>query len=105
MKAKALRLPETLLDAVRFAEKKERLDEPTTLRKFLRLGAERYVGDLYARGNISLREAAGILNVSLREVLELFWDMGIAGNAGADETLKAISVIEKKHRKETSRRN
>ncbi len=58
MKAKALRLPDSLLDAVRFAEKKERLDEPTTLRKFLRLGAERYVGALYARGEISLREAA-----------------------------------------------
>jgi len=45
MKAKALRLPDTLLEVVKSAEKKEKLDEPTTLRKFLRLGAEKYVAD------------------------------------------------------------
>ncbi|OGW60332.1 MAG: hypothetical protein A2Y48_07890 [Nitrospirae bacterium RIFCSPLOW2_12_42_9] len=94
MKAKALRLPDNLLDAVRFVEKKEKLDEPTTLRKFLRLGAERYVGESYARGEISLREAAGVLDIPTREALELFWDMGIRGNVGADETLKSLTWIE-----------
>ncbi len=96
MKAKALRLPDNLLDAVKFAEKKERLDEPTTLRKFLRLGAEKYVADSYARGDISLREAAKVLDITARETLELFWDMGLAGNVDADKTLKAISLVEKK---------
>lgn len=33
MKAKAVRLPESLLHAVQFAEKREKLDEPTALRK------------------------------------------------------------------------
>lgn len=96
MKAKALRLPDNLLDAVKFAEKKEKLDEPTTIRKFLRLGAEKYVGDSYARGDISLREAANVLDITVRETLELFWDMGITGNIDADKALKAISFIEKK---------
>lgn len=96
MRAKALRLPENLLDAVKFAENRERLDEPTTLRKFLRLGAEKYVGDCYSRGEIGLREAAGVLDITTREVLELFWNMGITGNVGADETLKALSFVEKK---------
>ncbi|MBI3812847.1 MAG: hypothetical protein HY279_00040 [Nitrospinae bacterium] len=96
MKAKALRLPEDLLDVVKFAEKKEKIDEPTTLRKFLRLGAEKYVSDSYARGDISLREAADILDITTRETLELFWDAGIHGSAGAEETLKAISTVEKK---------
>lgn len=95
MKAKALRLPDNLLDAVKFAEKRERLDEPTTLRKFLRLGAEKYVGDSYARGDISLREAAKVLDITAHETLELFWDMGIAGNVDADMALKAISFAEK----------
>ena len=45
MKAKALRLPDNLLDAVKFDGKRERLDEPTAPRKFLRLGAEKYAGD------------------------------------------------------------
>lgn len=96
MRAKALRLPDNLLDAVKFAEKRERLDEPTTLRKFLRLGAEKYVGDSYVSGEISLREAAGILDITTREALELFWDMGITGNVGAGETLRAFTFIEKK---------
>jgi len=96
MKAKALRLPDNLLDAVRFAEKKEKLDEPTTLRKFLRLGAEKYVGDSYTRGDISLREAAKVLDITARETLELFLDMGITGNIDADKTLKAVSFVEKK---------
>ncbi len=99
MKAKALRLPDNLLDAVKFAEKKEKLDEPTTIRKFLRLGAEKYVSDSYARGDISLREAANVLDITVRETLELFWDMGITGNIDADKALKAISFAEKKSTK------
>lgn len=95
MKAKALRLPDNLLDAVKFAEKKEKLDEPTTIRKFLRLGAEKYVADSYSRGEISLREAAKVLDIPTREVLELFWDMGITGNLDAGDTLKAISFVQK----------
>jgi hypothetical protein len=95
MKAKALRLPDNLLDAVKFAERKEKLDEPTTIRKFLRLGAEKYVADSYSRGEISLREAAKVLDIPTREALELFWDMGITGNADAGDTLKAITFIQK----------
>jgi hypothetical protein len=95
MKAKALRLPDNLLDAVKFAERKEKLDEPTTIRKFLRLGAEKYVADSYSRGEISLREAAKVLDIPTREVLELFWDMGITGNLDAGDTLKAISFVQK----------
>ncbi len=96
MKAKALRLPDNLLDAVKFAEEREKLDEPTMIRKFLKLGSERYIGERYAEGKISLREAAEVLDTSVRDTLELFWDMGISGNVGARETLKALSLIEKK---------
>jgi len=96
MKAKALRLPDNILDAVKFAERKEKLDEPTTIRKFLRLGAEKYVADSYSRGEISVREAAKVLDITTREVLELFWDMGITGNLDAGDTLKAISFVQEK---------
>jgi predicted HTH domain antitoxin len=96
MKAKALRLPDNLLDAVKFAGKKEKLDEPTTIRKLLKMGSERYVADQYAEGKISLREAAAVLDVPVREALELFWDMGISGNVDARQALKALSLLEKK---------
>ena len=95
MKPKAIRLPEDLLHVVKFAVKKEKLDEPTTIRKFLRLAAEKYVADGYARGEIGLREAADILEVTPRAALELFWDMGITGNVGAAETLQSIAYAEK----------
>ncbi len=95
MKVKTLRLPDNFLYAVKFVEKKEKLDEPTTLRKFLRLGTEKYVSDGYARGEISLREAARVLDIPVRDTLELFWDMGVTGNVSAKETLKAFSIIEK----------
>lgn len=93
MKAKALRLPDDVLVAVRFAGKKEKIDEATTLRKLLRIGAERYVAECYSRGEVTLREAAAILGVCPREALNLFWDMGIGGNVGAEEAMKAISRI------------
>ncbi len=37
-------LPDNFLYAVKFVEKKEKLDELTTLRKFLRFGTEKYGG-------------------------------------------------------------
>jgi hypothetical protein len=54
------------------------------------------VADSYARGDIGLREAAEVLDISTRGALELFWDMGITGNVGAVETLKAFEFVEKK---------
>lgn len=95
MIARTLRIPDNLLDAIKFVEKKEKLDEPTTLRKFLRIGVEKYVSDGYARGEISLRDAARVLDIPVRDTLELFWDMGVSGNVSAEETLKAFSIIEK----------
>lgn len=91
MKAKAIRLPDRLLEAVKFAEKKEVVDEPTALRKLLRLGSERYVATLYARGEITVREAARVLDVSVRETLELFLDMGVPGNVTAAQAARALN--------------
>jgi hypothetical protein len=99
MRAKALRLPDNLMDVVKFAEKREKIDEPTTLRKFLRLGAEKYVADSYSRGEVTLREAADILDVTTRYALELFWDMGLTGNVGAGETIRSLAFLGKKSAK------
>lgn len=96
MKAKSIRLPDKIMDAVKFAGKKEKLDEPTALRKFLSLGAEKYVCDSYSRGEITLREAAKVLDITSREALEMFYDMGISGNIDADKALTAIRLAEKK---------
>ena len=90
MKAKAWRLPDDVVVAVKYAEKKERLDQPTLVRKFLRMGTERYVAECYSRGEVSLRQAAEVLDLSPRETLDLLWNMGIRGNVGADLVVKSI---------------
>ena len=96
MKAKALRLPDDLLEIVQYAVKREKLDEPTTLRKFLWMGAEKYIAESYGRGKITLREAARILGISSREALEQFWEMGVTGNVEAAEAIKGINVLRQK---------
>ena len=90
MKAKAIRLPDRLLDAVKFTEKREVLDEATALRKLLRMGSERYVAALYGRGEITAREASRVLDLSVRATLELFIDMGVPGNVTAAQTARAL---------------
>lgn len=95
MKAKAIRLPENLLDAVSFVEEKEKIDEPTALRKLLKMGIENYVVELYSKGELTLREVAKILNVSLREAMEIIWQSGVKGNVKAAQTLRSLEVIGK----------
>lgn len=96
MKAKAIRLPQNLLDAVSFAEKQEKIDEPTAMRKLLRLGIEKYATDLYARGDITLREGSEILGVPLREAMEVFLNAGVSGNVTATQTLKSLQALKVK---------
>jgi len=57
---------------------------------------KKYGADSYERGDFVLREAAGVLDMTTRETLDLFWDMGITGNVNADKTFKAISFVQKK---------
>jgi predicted HTH domain antitoxin len=92
MKAKAIRLPENLLDAVSFVEEKEKIDEPTALRKLLKMGIENYVVELYSKGDLTLREVAKILNVSLREAMEIIWQSGVKGNVKAAQALRSLGV-------------
>ena len=56
---------------------------------------EKYIGDGYARGELTLREAAKALNITLSEALDLFLDMGISGNLDADKVFKSITFVEK----------
>jgi hypothetical protein len=93
MKAKSIRLPQELLDTVKYAGEKEKLDEPTALRKLLKLGAERYVGALYRKGEMTLRDAAHVLGLPLRDTMELLLDMGIAGNVSAAQAWKSLDYL------------
>lgn len=90
MKAKALRLPDPLLHGVAWVSGRERSDMSETLRRLVWLGLERELAERYRRGELSLREAAGILQRSVRETIETFWQLGVSGNVTAAQAFQAV---------------
>lgn len=93
MKTKALRLPEPLLHGVEWIRKKERSEMSDTLRRLVVLGLERDLAERYRRGEVSLREAAAVLERSVRETLENFWRLGVTGNVTTAQTLAALRTV------------
>ena len=93
MKTKSIRIPDELIDAVKLVEKKEHIEEATAIRKLMRVGFESYVADLYRRGQITLREAAKRLNLTLSETMDAFLDAGIGGNLEASDVAASIDAF------------
>lgn len=82
-----------MLHGVAWISGKERSDMSETLRRLVWLGLERDLAERYRRGEVSVREAAGILRRSVRDTLEVFWEMGVAGNVTAAQALRAVRAI------------
>jgi predicted HTH domain antitoxin len=61
--------------------KKNGLDEEKAMKKIVNLGIRDYVADLY-REEISVREAAEILQLNYRQTLEILRKKGREGNVG-----------------------
>ena len=54
-----------------------------------------YAAKSYERGKLTLREVAGLLNLTLSETIDLLTEMGVKGNIRAKdvmESLKEVSV-------------
>ena len=94
MKTKTLRIPEQLAGAVRDVGLAEHIEESAAMRKLLYLGFERYLADRYRAGEISLRDMARQLGMSLSDALDLLQRQGIPGNVGAAETLASLQSTE-----------
>ncbi len=90
MKTKSLRIPKDMISAIELVEKEEKIEESTAMRKLMRIGFETYVGDLYKRGKVTLREAARLLNVSQIEAMNIFLDAGIKGNLDASDVMISL---------------
>jgi hypothetical protein len=60
------------------------------MRKLIRIGFETYVGNLYKQGKITLREAAGILNLNQIEAINIFLDAGIKGNLDTSDVMTSL---------------
>jgi len=96
MKAKAVRLPEDLIRGIEWIGRKEKLSKSgEALRRLVRLGLERDLATRYGRGEISLREMAGILEVPVREALDVLWEHGVTGNVTAEMANKALEIAGK----------
>jgi len=58
-----------------------------------RVGFEYYVVKAYGDGKITLREASGLLTLTLSETIDLLANMGIKGNIRAKDVLASISTF------------
>lgn len=96
MTVKSVRLPDDLLEAIRFRAARERLDEATAIRQLISLGVHEYAVELYKTGKVTIREAADLAGVSVRDMLEALWQRGIRGNVTLDQQRKATEIVRSK---------
>ena len=71
--------------------KREGLDEDDALRMIIDLGLKDYVVELYKQGDLTIREAAMILGLSLHQTLEIV-ERKIGGNVRREEALRALKL-------------
>jgi hypothetical protein len=79
MKTLSIRIPDDMMSAL-----------STAMRKLVRIGYESYVGNLYRRGKVTLRDAAALLNLNQIETIDLLLDAGISGNLDATDVLTSL---------------
>ena len=97
MKVKSIRIPEELERAIEYVARSEKLEKNSSLRKLTRLGFEVYVAKSYERRKLTLREAAGLLNLTLMETIDLLGEMGIKGNIRAKDVMDGLKTRSSKN--------
>ena len=90
MKTLSIRIPDDMMSALQLVGKEEKIEPSTAMRKLVRIGYESYVGNLYKKGKVTLRDAAMLLNLNQIETLDLFLDAGISGNLDATDVLTSL---------------
>lgn len=91
--AMTTRLPPSIVKGIRYRTRKEGVDESTALRQLLRYGLQEYAIRLYKQGQISLREAANLGNVSVRDMIDILAEHGVKGNIQYDTQIKSLEII------------
>lgn len=93
MKVRSVRIPEEIDKAIEYVARSEKPEKTGPLRKLTRLGFEVYVTKSYERGKLTLREAAGLLNLNLIETIDLLGEMGVKGNIKAKDVMESLKAI------------
>lgn len=94
MSVRSIRITEDIEAAVRYVAEREHAEQAQSLRKLARLGFEAYVAGQYRAGEVSLREAADLLGVTLWDALDRLAALGAAGNATAEAVLAGLDTLE-----------
>ncbi len=74
--------------------KRNGLDEENAMKKIIDLGIQDYVAELYRDGEISIREAAEILQLNFRQTLEIL-EKKVGGNVERDQETKALNLAKR----------
>ena len=88
---KTIRLPKNLARAVRRWARLEKVDKSTAIRQLLAIGVESSAVNLYKAGNLTLKEAAELADVSLREMIDILNSHGVRGNITLDQQKIALN--------------
>jgi len=93
MKVRSIRVPEDLEQAIEYISKIEKVEKTQSLRKLARVGFESYIAKAYRDGNLTLREAAKLLNLTLSETIDLIGDIGVRGNIRSKDVLASFETL------------
>ena len=64
-------------------------------RQLIKRGLREYAMNLYRDGKVTLMEAPGLADVSIREMLELLMEHGIRGNVTLKQQQKSLEYVER----------
>ena len=70
--------------------KKNGLDEEGAVKKIVNLGIQDYVAELYESGEISIREAAEILQLNFRQTMDIL-EKRVGGNVEPEQEARALN--------------
>ena len=93
MKVRSMRVPEDIDRAIQYVSNAEKIENTQSLRKLARLGFELYVAKNYQNGEITLREASELLNLTTSETIDLLGRMGVTGNIRSGDVLDSLKAI------------
>lgn len=79
------------IDKVLDRMKKSGFNEESAIKEIINLGILNYVSELYSDGEITVREAAEILQLSFRQTAELL-EKEVGGNVRIEEEKKALDL-------------
>jgi len=94
MSVRSIRISDDIETAIRYVAEREHAEQAQSLRKLARMGFVAYIADEYRAGEVSLRQAADLLGVTLWDALDRLAALGATGNASAESVLAGLDILE-----------